>query len=92
MREYRHGSVKVTDRVTHVCSVGQGVSSFMLHNDGSGVVYIGSETVTPTGELMGMPLASGEKHDFTTYDSDVIDVYAVTAPGEVATLAFLVSS
>jgi hypothetical protein len=92
MREYRHGGVDITDKAGFVCTIPQDVSQCTLHNSGAATVYVGSESVSHTGALIGMPLEPGEKHDFSSYDNDSIDVYAVTAPGDVSTLVFLVSS
>jgi hypothetical protein len=96
MRKFRHDRVEVTDEPTVVCALPQDISSVMVRNVGTTVVYLGGEDVcAPSNDAgpQGFPLKA-EDGPFAVpcVEYDVGELYAVTAKGKSGTVVFLVAS
>lgn len=90
MRFFKQDVVEVTDKPAIVCTVPQSISMVLVRNVGEATVYVGGVDVTAA---TGMPILTTDMPvGLPSFDSDVIDLYAVVAKGETGRLAFLVSS
>jgi hypothetical protein len=96
MRDFRHGAVEVTDEPTTVCTLPQDVSSVLVRNVGTTVVYLGGPQVCVPSEdedaagAQGFPLKPDEWMPVSTIEYDVGTLYAVA--GKSGTVVFLTAS